>query len=46
MKHQHLTEAETRRLAEAIAAEARALGFVGKEKNAAGNKAPYPGAGT
>lgn len=32
MKHQHLTEAETRRLAEAIAAEARALGFVGKEK--------------
>ncbi|ENN6995743.1 hypothetical protein ACAH15_005115 [Salmonella enterica] len=32
MKHQRLTEAEERRLAEAIAAEARALGFVGKEK--------------
>lgn len=32
MKHQKLTEAEERRLGEAIAAEARALGFVGKEK--------------
>ncbi|EOV0216284.1 hypothetical protein ACOIP5_005627 [Salmonella enterica] len=32
MKHQKLTEAEARRLGEAIAAEARALGFVGKEK--------------
>lgn len=30
MKHQKLTEAEERRLGEAIAAEARALGFVGK----------------
>lgn len=32
MKHQKLTENEARRLGEAIAAEARALGFVGKEK--------------
>ncbi|EOY8362955.1 hypothetical protein AIT68_004538 [Salmonella enterica subsp. salamae] len=32
MKHQRLTEAEERRLGDAIAAEARALGFVGKEK--------------
>lgn len=47
MKHQKLTEAEERRLGEAIAAEARALGFVGKEKkNAEGNKAPHPGTGT
>ncbi|HFX2465295.1 TPA: hypothetical protein ACIA70_003739 [Salmonella enterica subsp. enterica serovar Java] len=46
MKRQKLTEAEERRLGEAIAAEARALGFVGKEKNAEGNKAPHPGTGT
>lgn len=47
MKRQKLTEAEERRLGEAIAAEARAMGFIGKEKkNAAGNKAPHPGAGT
>lgn len=32
MKHQKLTEAEARRLGDAIAAEARALGFIGKEK--------------
>lgn len=32
MKRQKLTEAEARRLGDAIAAEARALGFVGKEK--------------
>lgn len=32
MKHQKLTENEARRLGDAIAAEARALGFVGKEK--------------
>lgn len=32
MKHQKLTEAEERRLGEVIAAEARAMGFVGKEK--------------
>ncbi|EHU3638368.1 hypothetical protein KWN53_004788 [Salmonella enterica] len=32
MKRQKLTEAEERRLGEAIAAEARAMGFVGKEK--------------
>ncbi|EGG3071101.1 hypothetical protein MOR33_004983 [Salmonella enterica] len=32
MKHQKLTEAEERRLSEVIAAEARAMGFVGKEK--------------
>ncbi|EKK3320104.1 hypothetical protein PMI54_005507 [Salmonella enterica] len=32
MKRQKLTENEARRLGEAIAAEARALGFVGKEK--------------
>ncbi len=32
MKRQKLTEAEARRLGDAIAAEARALGFIGKEK--------------
>ncbi|HCL0957018.1 TPA: hypothetical protein N1142_004840 [Salmonella enterica subsp. enterica serovar Muenchen] len=32
MKRQKLTEAEERRLGEAIAAEARAMGFIGKEK--------------
>jgi len=32
MKHQKLTEAEERRLAEAIAAEARALGLTSKQK--------------
>lgn len=32
MKHQRLTEAEERRLAEAIAAEARALGLTKKDK--------------
>ncbi len=32
MKHLRLTEAEERRLAEAIAAEARALGLTKKEK--------------
>ncbi|WP_218077192.1 hypothetical protein [Escherichia coli] len=32
MKHLRLTEAEERRLAEAIAAEARALGLAKKEK--------------
>lgn len=46
MKHQKLTEAEARRLGEAIAAETRVLGFTGKEKNAEGNKAPHPGTGT
>lgn len=32
MKHQKLTKDEAYRLGEAIAAEARAMGFVGKEK--------------
>ncbi|EAM2672535.1 TPA: hypothetical protein G8V49_005071 [Salmonella enterica] len=32
MKRQKLTKAEAHRLGEAIAAEARAMGFVGKEK--------------
>ncbi len=32
MKHQKLTEAEERRLAEAIAAEARALGLTSKKR--------------
>ena len=32
MKRQRLTEAEAHRLAEAMAAEARALGFTGKDR--------------
>lgn len=51
MKHQKLTEAEERRLGETIAAEARAMGFTGKEKKCRrkqsaasrhGNSKPFP----
>lgn len=45
MKHQKLTENEARRLGEAIAAEARALGFVGKEKKCRRRQSAVSGRG-
>lgn len=45
MKRQKLTEAEARLLGDAIAAEARALGFVGKEKKCRRKQSAVSGRG-